>query len=351
MFTITAVRQLLKYNLEVELLCIDNSTMHKKAIEAGIVVHAINISGYSKLSAVSKIAALIKNRKFNVVHSQASKDLWFLVPALKFCGSRIPLFFTKQVQSYIIKKDFLHRAIYKRVTLAFAISNAVKENMIFSTPLLPSKIQLLYNGVDTEIFSPSTADRTKIRGEFGFSEREIVCGMVARLSPGKGHEDLLWAASVLNKKYDNLKFLIVGEASYGEDSYADSIKKLAQNYGLHNIIFAGFRESKEMFDAMDIFVFPSHGEALGIALIEALSMGKPAVASNEGGVLDIVVNNETSLLFENKNKEDLAKKLEILIKDDSLRTRFAAASRKRIIENFDLEELTKRVIDIYTSFV
>ena len=349
MFTITAVRQLQKYDIEVELLCINNSTMHKNASAGGIITHPVEAKGYFQPKAVSKIASLIKGNCFNAIHSQASKDLWLLVPALKLCGSSIPLFFTKQVQSYVIKKDFLHKFLYGRVTTAFAISNAVKENMVFSTPLKPEKIELLFNGVDTNIFAPSAKDRQKVRQEFGIQENDIVCGMMARLSPGKGHEDFLWAAYDLNKRHKNLKFLIVGEASYGEDTYAESIKKLAGEYGLNNAIFAGFRESKEMFDAMDIFVFPSHGEALGIALIEALSMGKPAVCSNEGGVLDVVVDNETSLLFENKNKEDLAAKLEILINDKPLRDLFSSASRKRMIENFDIEELTKKVISIYKS--
>ena len=62
------------------------------------------------------------------------------------------------------------------------------------------------------------------------------------------------------------------------------------------------------FRALDIFVFPSHAESFGIALAEAMAVGKPSVCSNAEGVLDIAVDGETSLLFENKNAEDLTKK-------------------------------------------
>jgi len=125
--------------------------------------------------------------------------------------------------------------------------------------------------------------------------------MMARFSPGKGHEEFLFAAKELNKNFTNLKFLIVGEPSRGENDYAEAIKKLASDYKLSNLIFTGFRsDTPEVLSAMDIFVFPSHAEAFGIALAEAMSMGKPSVCSNAEGVLDIAVDGVTSLFFEIK---------------------------------------------------
>jgi N,N'-diacetylbacillosaminyl-diphospho-undecaprenol alpha-1,3-N-acetylgalactosaminyltransferase len=176
--------------------------------------------------------------------------------------------------------------------------------------------------------------------------------MLARFSPGKGHEEFLAAAQTLNMKYNNLKYLIVGEASRGENHYADLIKKIAVDYNISNVIFAGYRgDTPEVIAAMDIFVFPSHSEAFGIALAEAMAMAKPSVCSNSDGVLDIALDNETSYLFERKNTKNLTKKIELLINSSATRMQFGNAARKRIVENFDFDILTDKLIKIYNELI
>ena len=146
--------------------------------------------------------------------------------------------------------------------------------------------------------------------------------------------------------------MIVGEPSRGENKYADTIKKLALDYQLKNLIITGYRSDiPEVLAAMDIFVFPSHAESFGLALAEAMAMGKPSVCSNAEGILDIATDNETSLLFENKNAYDLLKKIAMLIESAELRKRFSNAARKRAVGQFDLEILTDRVVDIYQKAI
>jgi len=262
------------------------------------------------------------------------------------------LLLTKHVGSFIVKKDFLHRWIYNRLTYALAISTIIQKNLIDTCPLPESKVLLLHDGIDINRFNPEKADAQKVRKEFKIDENEILIGMVGRFSPGKGHEEFLFAAHALNKKHDLLKFMIVGEPSRGENKYADTIKKLALDYQLKNLIITGYRSDiPEVLAAMDIFVFPSHAESFGLALAEAMAMGKPSVCSNAEGILDIATDNETSLLFENKNAYDLLKKIAMLIESAELRKRFSNAARKRAVGQFDLEILTDRVVDIYQKAI
>lgn len=350
MITLTFVKELLKRNIHVELLCLKESRIHVEACTSGIITHPVKASGYFHPFTVIRVAYLIRKGRFSLIHTQASKDLWILVPALRLIKSRAPLFLTKQVGSFIIKKDFLHKFLYSRVTKAFAISRVIKKNLTETTPLNENKIELVFNGIDTEKFNPAKADRKKVRTEFSITDDELLIGMLARFSPGKGHEEFLYAAKVLSEKFNNLKFIIVGEASRGEDEYAASIKKLAEDYKLQNVIFAGFRsDTPDVLSAMDIFVFPSHAEAFGIALAEAHSMALPSVCSDSDGVLDIAVDGETSLLFETKNADDLADKLEVLIKDILLRERFGANARKRAKELFDLNVIMQNTIEHYKN--
>jgi glycosyltransferase involved in cell wall biosynthesis len=352
MFTLTAVKQLLNRQIPVELLCINESRIHIEASNIGIITHPIKAPEYFHPFNVLRLVSMIRRGEYNIIHTQASKDLWLLVPALKLLKNNMPLILTKHIGSSIVKKDKLHKFIYERINLVLAISRVIKKNLLETCPLTEDKILLLHDGIDTNHFDPQKITGQKVRKEFGIKDNELVIGMLGRFSPGKGHEEFLTAAKNLNLKYNNLKYLIAGEASRGENSYADSIKQLAKSLGLSNIIFTGFRsDTPEVIAAMDIFVFPSHAEAFGIALVEAMAMGKPSVCSSSDGVLDIAVNNTTSYLFENKNAEDLTGKIETLINSPGLRMGMGLAARERAVENFELGKQTNKVIKIYSTLL
>ena len=346
MYALTTVKQLLKHNIETELVCYPDSQLHQEAVKENIAVHTFRFKSYFSPAAISKLSSLIKKNYYDVVECGGSKDLWFVVPALKLSGSIIPLFLSKQMASFVIKKDMMHRWIYNRVTKAFAISNMILKNLEETTPLTKDKIILLHNAIDTTKFDPAKIDRTKVRKEFSIADDQLLIGMIARFSPGKGHEEFLRAVELILAKHSNIKFMIVGEASRGEESYAKKINALAGELNiLDKIIFTGFRkDTPEILAALDIFIFPSHDEAFGIALAEALSMSKPSVCSNFAGVLDIAVDDETSYLFEKGNGDDLASKTEKLINSKETRERFGIAARRRAIEMFDLEICTEKLI-------
>lgn len=353
MYTIQTARHLIMNGIQTDILCYPDSRVHRETVNEKITVYTSPFKNYFNPVEQIKISGLLKKNRYDVIHSQASKDLWLIVPALKIASLKTPLLLTKQMGSYIIKKDFLHQWIYKRLDFALAISRVIAKNLVDTTPLPHDKIILLHNSIDTEIFNPSTVDKDPVRSEFKIGVNEVLIGMIARFSPGKGHEEFIQAAAFLLQKHDNIRFMIIGEPSKGEDKYAAGIKVLAAEKGvLDKIIFTGFRkDTPQVLAALDIFVFPSHSEAFGIALAEALSMGKPSVCSNSDGVLDIAVDGETSLLFEKKNWADLAEKLELLINDDVLRRRFGIAARKRAVEHFDIKVFTRKLIDIYNSLL
>lgn len=348
MFTLTSVKQLIKRGIHVELLCTSESRIHIEANNLGIIIHPVKAGGYFHPFSSLRMAFVTRRQKFDLIHTQFSRDLWVLVPTLQFLGKRVPLVLTKQVGSFIVKKDFLHRRLYRYVTKAVAISSIIKKNLIDTTPLKEDQIELIPNGIDIKKYNPGEADGKKIRDDYKIGEGKMLIGMVARFTPGKGHEEFIEAAAGLNKKYDNLHFIIVGEASRGEDEYADKIKSYSEKLHIHNLTFTGYRSDiPNLLAAMDIFVFPSHSEAFGIALIEAMAMEKPCVCSAADGVLDIVVDGKTGYLFEKQNAVDLKEKLTQLIQNPDIRRSFAKEGRKRVAENFEIEMVTDKVCSLY----
>ena len=353
MFTLQAAAQLLKRNVEVELLCFPRSKINIEAETNKLKTSILKADGYFHPFQILKLRNILRKGSFDLIHTQASKDLWVLVPALKLSGLNIPLVMTKQVGSFIVKKDRLHKWIYDRINLVFAISRIIKKNLLETCPLTEEKIRLLHNGIDINRFNPQKVNRKKVRDEFKINNDDLVIGMMARFSWGKGHEEFLFAAKELLNECSNLKFLIVGEPSRGEEEYANKIKSIAVDHGIQdNIIFTGFRkDTPEVLAAMDIFAFPSHSEAFGIALAEAMAMGKPSVCSDSDGVLDIAVNGVTSYLFMKQNGIDLTEKLKLLINSPETRKNFGEAARKRAVEMFDIEILTDKVISYYEQLL
>ncbi|MBK7629277.1 MAG: glycosyltransferase family 4 protein [Ignavibacteriales bacterium] len=352
MVTLTGIKQLLKHNIIVELLCANDSRLQLEANNLGIIIHSVNISKLPNPITILKTSTIIKSGCYDLIHSHASKDLWVIVPALKIIKNKTLLFFTKHIGSFILKKDYLHNKIYSRINVAIAISSVIKNNLIDTTSLPPHKIELIYNGVDAKKFNPTISNRDRVRKEFSYSDNDIVIGMIARFSPGKGHRRILRSAKILSTKFINLKFMIVGEASRGEDDYANRIKSLSQNLKIENLILTGFRSDiPDVISAFDIFIFPSHAEAFGIALIEAMAMEKPSVCANSDGVLDIAVDGKTNILFQNKNAEDLAKKTEKLILDENLRLSIGKAARERVLKMFDIEIVTDKIIESYNNYL
>lgn len=352
MVTINTIKRLLDSGVTVELICTKESRIHIEANNFGMIIYPVKAPGYFHPFTTIRAALMFKNGKYDLIHTHASKDLWFLVPALKIIRSNTPLLLTKHVGSFIDKKDRMHNWLYRRVNYAIAISNVIRQNLLETTQLYEDKIILHYNGVDCSKFDPAKFNGSSIRNEFNIEENDLLIGMVGRFSIGKGHEEFIAAAKILNENHSNLKFIVVGEASRGEGSYEARIKKLANDAELQNIIFTGFRDDiPNVISAMDIFIIPSHSEAFGVALIEAMAMGKPSVCSNSDGILDIALDGKTGYLFVKKNPVDLMNKIDLLIHSPDNRKGFGKAARERVMEYFNFNILIDGLVDIYKKII
>jgi len=268
---------------------------------------------------------------------------------MKLSRKPIPIILSKRVGSFIDKKDAFHKFTYAHVSRVLAISSVIHKNVIDTTPVRPDRVITLYDSVDTELFSPERVNRRQARQQFGYDESLIVVGFVGRFSPGKGHEELLEAAGTIRKKRENVRFLVIGEASYGEPEYERRIHSMAHSMGLDDVMtFAGFRKDMpEAMAAFDVLAFPSHAESFGVALIEAMAMERAVVSTDCDGVLDIVVDGQTGLYIHPRNSLELGNALLRLIDDEGLRTAMGKAGRKRVLELFDQNRQIERLEQVY----
>lgn len=346
-------RQLIKRGHRVWLACPRDSRMQEEAERRHIRVLPLRVTGYFHPVTAARLARFLRQQEIDIIHAQHSRDIATLVPAMKFSFLKIPLLLSKRVGSYIQKKDLFHRFTYRNVSRVLAISSVIHRNVLDTTPMTAEGVVTLHDAIDTELFSPERANGSKIRAELGIGKETVVIGFVGRFSAGKGHEELLKAIDIVRKLQKNLRFLVVGEASYGEEEYEGKIRDLATSLRVDDIVtFMGFRSDiPDVMAAFDIFAFPSHAESFGVVLIEAMAMERPVVSTNCDGVLDIVVDGETGLYVHPRNPDELAASLLRLIKDPVLRQRFGTAGRRRVVELFDQRRQLDRLEELYYSLL
>ncbi|MEO8168045.1 MAG: glycosyltransferase family 4 protein [bacterium] len=333
----------------VWLACSKDSRLEEEARRAGIAVLPLKITGYLHPTAVLKLVQLIRREGIDIIHCQHSKDLATVVPAKKLSGEHCPIILSKRVGSYVTKKDAFHRFIYSNVDRVLAISGVIHKNVLDTTPVSPDRVMTLHDAVDTEIFSLAHVSRKRVRQEFGFDDETFVIGFVGRFSPGKGHEEFIEAADILNRRYGNIRFLIVGEASLGEQVYEQRIRSLSKTLGLDGVVrFTGYRKDiPDVMASFDVFTFPSHAEAFGVVLIEAMAMERAVVSTNCDGVLDIVVDGKTGIYINPRNVPQLTDAIELLGADTELREKMGKAGRKRVEDLFDQRKQIARIEGIY----
>ena len=333
----------------VALACCTGSRLAVEARAAHVEVIELEVSGYVHPAAAWKVSRLIRARPFPLVHCQHSRDLSLVVPAADISGLSPKIVLSKRVGSYVHKRDLFHRYTYSRLARVLAISEVIHRNVLDTTPTPPERVITLHDAIDTEVFDPARADGKRVRAEFGYSADTIVIGFVGRFSPGKGHEELLEAAAAIHAVRPGVRFLVAGEASTGEERYAEKIRGTCSRLGLDGTVtFAGFRRDiPDVMAAFDVLAFPSHAESFGVVLIEAMAIGLPVVSTNCDGVLDIVVEGETGLFVHPRAPGELAGALLRLADSQELRGLLGSGGRRRALDLFGRKSQIDRLEKIY----
>ncbi len=211
----------------------------------------------------------------------------------------------------------------------------------------PCKFIPIHSGIERKRFEEIRANREEKKRELGIPLEAKVLGTIGRLEPIKGHLYLLKAAKLIveNPRFQETRFLLVGRGPLR--------KKLEREISLlgirKNVQFLGFREDiSEILNIFDIFVLPSLNEGMGRVLLEAMLMGKPVVASNVGGIPDIVKDEETGLLVPCKDFKALSERIIELLKNPE-KAKFLGRKGKEKAEGeeFTAAIMVKRIEELY----
>jgi glycosyltransferase involved in cell wall biosynthesis len=245
-------------------------------------------------------------------------------------------------------RAMLDRAARKLRPTIIAISQAVAKEVEH----LGLPVEVIHNGVPLDDFTPGEP-RADLRHEFGLENGQPVVMIVARLTPWKGHRQLIEAMPAVLARFPDARLVIVGGPHFWEGDYEDELKAVARSMNIHRaLIWTGHREDiADLLRLCDVFVLPSTDEPFGRSIIEAMAVGKPVIAGNSGGVPEICTHGVCGQLIDPKDPGELAEAIVSILSDPVEAAKMGARGRDKAHRLFDAQVTAERVQDVYTRLL
>ncbi|MHB2252952.1 glycogen synthase [Corynebacterium aurimucosum] len=238
-----------------------------------------------------------------------------------------------------------------------AVSAGMKDSILDAYPRIDAdKVHVVLNGIDTQVWQPG---KSAVLDKLGVDKQRPIVAFVGRITRQKGVKHLLKAAQSFDQ--DTQLVLCAGapdtpEIAAETEALIDELR--AQRDGVFWVKDMLSREEiKQVYSGADVFVCPSIYEPLGIVNLEAMACGTAVVASNVGGIPEVVVDGETGVLVNYDADDDatfeadLAAAVNRVAADKELAQRFGAAGRQRAIEDFSWATIAQQTVDIYRSLM
>ncbi len=236
----------------------------------------------------------------------------------------------------------LEHVLIHGATEIVAVSNSLRSRLC---PLARKRCKVIANAIASEDFA-ITVSKEDIRTRLGIAQDALVFGAMGRLSPEKNLQLFLRALAQIKKEYPKAHALIMGD---GQEKGA--LQALTKELGLEDsCTFTGhISEIANHYNALDVQVMPSLSEGMPYAALEGMCLSLPMVASDAGGIPEVVINGNTGLLFPSNNLAGCTKALLRISGDAPLRMRLGQEGKARVEQHFNPKARTQQFIDLYQS--
>ncbi len=323
-----------------ELVAVKGSVLGKRALSRRVKVHSVS-RHTARASAALKIFNLTRNHAFDVVHANeahAATSAWLAG------AQRQAAFVISRRVGYPLGKSRLALARYRSATRIVAISQWVVERLVESGAP-KEKIVVVYEGVET-VPSPTSESRERVRERLRIPNEVPLLGSVGVLSPDKGHELLIRALAQLKAEFPDCRLLLAGD---GPSRLP--LEALAKELGVAEmVIFLGFvTDIDSVYQALDVFLFPSFFEGLGTSLLAAMSYEVPSVAFQCCAFGEIIENEKSGVLVTQGNVEEIVLAVARLLRDKEFARSIGEAGRARIGEKFSSVRMVEKMTKVYRT--
>ena len=291
-----------------------------------------------------QLVRFLYREQIQIVHTFDFYTSVFAVPAARIAG--VPVVLASRRELLNLRSPWQQRAIRIACRLATGVvvnSRAAGHDMVGLESGRRRRIDVLPNCIDLDEFE-SKLSPGEIRRELGLSARSIVIGALGKLRPEKDLETFLLAARSILDAIPLAEFLVIGDGPA-----ANKLKWLADDLHLSKSVhFLGERSDvPDLVAALDILVLSSYTESFPNAILEAMAMGKPVVATNVGGIPELVEEGQTGFLVPPRDPKAVADRVLSLCRDSARRLQMGRAARARVESTFTVHAVTARLEGIY----
>jgi glycosyltransferase involved in cell wall biosynthesis len=294
---------------------------------------------FTSFSRINNLKKILKDIKPDIIHVRSRVPAWLVY----FANKSLKIKVVSTVHGF--NSVSFYSKIMTKADSVICVSNSIKEYIQkhYNTP--ENKITVIPRGIDLELFNPENIDDKFIKDfkeKFNLDNKFIVSS-IGRITQLKDYETFIKAIKIIKKEMPNIVALIVGGVRSDKEDYLNSLKNLIKELNLEdNIIFTGSQSKIEQIYALsDVVVSSSKKpESFGRAVAESIAMNTPVVASNHGGVKDIIIENENGFFFEVGNEKELANNI---LKSKNL----SFDGYNYISKNFSLGNMVEKTLEVY----
>jgi glycosyltransferase involved in cell wall biosynthesis len=304
------------------------SKLYEEAMQKNIKTTAFKAANSFDPLGILQLIKIIKQNNINILHAHQGKLFWTSLIVKLFSRNLKVVFHRRQDTRH----SFISKNHYRFADTVITVSQAVADGLIKYEKVDPTKIRVIYNGVNTEKFN-NHIDFRDIVKKYNL-QNKIVVGVVANIVDfkGKGQIYLIEAAKILRDQYSNLRYLIVGSGKGLEEQ-----KAYAKKLNVDDIVyFTGYQDQPQKFvAAMNIFCLPAWDtEGMPNVVVEAEALGKPVIVTSIGGNPESFVDGITGVMIEPSNSLQIAHAIKTLVDSPELSKQMGIEGKKFVKEKF-----------------
>ena len=330
--------ELLRLGHRAELACDPAGRLFERARAEGIQCHPLRLRNSIDVVGAMRLRRILGSEHYDIVHFHTSRAHSAAPFARGLAGAMV----VTRRMDYRPNRLFAPYLYLRAVDGVAAISAGVADAMA-DAGVSRDRITIIPSGVDCDYFRPPSAgERDAARQALGIASTTVAIGTVGALETRKGHPYLLEAIARVGSR--GIVCLIAGDGSMRTE-----FEEHAAKLGISGRVrFLGRIEpSRSLLWALDMFVFPSLREGLGVAAIEAAACGLPTIASRVGGLVEVVSDGESGLLIPPGNSTELANAIRRLAASTGERAAMGAAARKLALSRFTMTAMAEQTLALY----
>ncbi|ABC27938.1 Glycosyltransferase [Hahella chejuensis KCTC 2396] len=348
---IEQIEWLRSHNYEAELIARADSKIYLEAQKRNIPAHALDLRGSANPGTIRSLCKLLKHKKYDVLDCHSSRDASYSALAKLFTGQVVVR--SRHVIDPI-KNDFLHRLVW-RVGNDFIITTAehIKQQIINLGLSTPERIYVAEAGVDSDRFRSELRVTQKVlKQQLGIPEEHVVIANVGMIRRDKGQLYFVKACTEVARRMPNATFIQVGEATDSTRGYKDEVMTEIQRTPFKDRFkFLGYHADVENYLAIsDIVVVSSvETEARTRLVSQAYLCGANVVASNIGGLPEMVEHEQTGLIAPAANPKGIAEQVLRLVENKDLADQLRANATQYALDKLTMEGMMCGMLNAYNN--